>query len=278
MVDISAEALEFLRDEFRDKVGPSIETIPYMHGKLLVTDKDGGHQIIDQIQEPADFHCLDLPDFVRAVSTEIESGDSYEVWVSESRARLVRPTGDGTREDLPIYLSFRAALPFQRLVASGGPHRSPMNAAGLGEYLRYQVGEDFLGENAGMVQRLMNLDFNAYSATNTRRGFGEDSLGRSVETKAQGIDEIPEFFAYTGPLYSTPWFRQINVKFEMRLKIDPGAQTVQVFEIPGSKWRAIEDGVAKVTNDIEGQIGQLSDKVRVIKAFSQDMMRDAGPF
>lgn len=111
-----------------------------------------------------------------------------------------------------------------------------------------------------LIDALARVDFERIAGARYSTQHGNESMGRDVEGKVQGIERIAEQFTVHTPRFATEGCRTV-VTVECGLYMDTQAQRVHLFPLP-DQMRAAEDLA------IETIRGQLNVSVPNIPAFA----------
>jgi len=186
----------------------------------------GEHKIIPIPPADRDHQVGSLQDLINYVVGVVDS--QPVIWHAVDGVCLVIDDADRRdRVTFPLTASEQAAA----IKSVAG---EPLKQAALIRLLRFQIGADPL-----LIDKFRRLDWSHSTEGRAEVRHGKESLGKDIEAKVQGVDELPEEIIVEIPLYTQQGERD---EYAIRLGIDIDAvnQNFRVSPLPGELQSAID--------------------------------------
>lgn len=172
------------------------------------------------------------------------AGPDEQIWYSH--AAVVLRMGEDLRDRVTLELH---ASDQYKLLKSWKERKPALTQAELIRELRVTL-RDSLSQCGELVETLRRVRFNASATIESEVGHGKASLGKAITGEVTGLKAIPEYVAFTIPVYANPCFRCIRAIVECALEPDAATGTFRVIPLPGQLELAIELGLAEIANQI----------------------------
>ena len=181
--------------------------------KLLI--QNGKHEFID-VPPPLRAHSVDtLADLIKQALLY----DRGSIWISAELVLLLIDDED-RRERVNFCLCPSQAWDQLGNLEARGP---------LTQKDTIRLLKNYLGCSAATVAVFRTLDFESRIKTSGQVDRGRESLGKSVEAKVQGTQDLPESLCVTVPIYATAGERQT---YSIPLLLDYDVQAARILIEP----------------------------------------------
>jgi len=175
----------------------------------------------DRLLPPIRHQCLTLDSFIQA-ATEFSRETGPRVFLSPTKAVAVLNHAEERIETVTLDLTYSDR--WKALVALSGemPHDKLVKL--LAVTLRGSVDE-------ALVRKIRRVEFASTGSGKSEVQHGRDTMGKAVEAVVSNIEDIPESFIVSVPVYSNADIRQ-PYPVELVLEINTRAQTFTVVPSP----------------------------------------------
>lgn len=108
-----------------------------------------------------------------------------------------------------------------------------------------------------MAQRLRRLDFERREGGHAHSDRGGESLGKSIEARVQGVEDIPDTFSLKIPVFRTSGFRAIVLEVQFYVELHPRTPEtpIEIGPLPDEFERALDDATAEAFDKIAESLG-----------------------
>lgn len=190
-------------------------------------------------------------DLVRALADTSIAGDP-EVYVAESGIVAFLDRAKRTERAtlaLPYSARVLALLEIQKGVAL-----TPKEAI---RFLRLRLSG---AHNDRLLPSLRKVEFSRKSTGQASESHGRESLGRSVEAMAQGVEDIPEEFRVQVQAFNLDGLRSIEIDVGIRIYLDAQAERIEFHPIADELTRALHDARSAVQEKLVVELLALSNR------------------
>lgn len=223
----------------RGALQPTVTPIPGDPTQVLVTDREGTRS--HPIPPKPVAHRFDSLEGLTAFVLE-DTCESPVAFVSPERI-VVLLDPENRRETATLALTRSAAFMHAQVMTSQTGFCAPPK--GVIDYLRHALRVDV----PAMVAAIRRVDFKRTSAGHSVNEAGRESLGKSVETVVQGVDEIPESFLIYLPVYCVAGF-DATVSLWVSVAVDFEQQQIRLRVHPDELDRALCGVLERLTKKI----------------------------
>jgi hypothetical protein len=185
---------------------------------------------------------------------------------------VVSPAGIEARREYPAYAQARAAFgisaPFARLcaLAANAGFRGDQSPGAMtpGDAVRMLRLELDSVAGAELAAALSRVDFARTSSGAVVTEHGRESLGRSVEARAQGVSAIPSRIKVSVPVFQLEELDDIVETVDVEVVLHPNAGKVELVPLRESVARAIARARDRAHSRVEGavrdEVGRLGEE------------------
>lgn len=229
----------------RGALQPTVTSIPGDPTRVLVTDREGTTPYLIP-PKPIAHRFGSLDSLTAYIGGTCKDGQVVAFVAPDKVVVLLDPDTRRATATLPLVTSTAWAAA-QLLSEPAGFCATPK---GIIDYLRHSLCVDV----PGMVSAIRRVDFKRTSAGHSVNEAGRESLGKSVETIVQGVDEIPENFLIIIPVYCVVGFDAM-VSLRVSVAVDFEQQQIRLRVHPDEIDRALSAVLERLTTKLnEGEI------------------------
>jgi hypothetical protein len=242
------EALKFLADLGAQARGATLLPIPGEPRKLLqVSDGE-----VTEISLPAPLrnHRVDsleaFIDAARRWGGGLGEEDELSGAVFHNEAQITLVVNDSDRRDF-VTMPLRKSQVFCTLEKLGAPMTHPA-------FIRL-LRHDLLGTGAeNLLPIVRRIDFTRNASGHSSRDHTSGSLGKAVESKVQGVSDIPEAFTLGVPVYKNAGLEHI-ANVVCTLEIDPDLASFKLCPAPDALDLAVRQTQRFIGEALESELG-----------------------
>lgn len=224
----------------RGALQPTVTPIPGDPTQVLVTDRAGTQPYLIPPKPIA--HRFGSLDSLTSYVGETCERAKVVAFVAPDKVVVVLDP-DTRRATVTLPLVTSTAWGAAQLLSAPTGFCAPPK--GIIDYLRHSL----CVEVPGMVSAIRRVDFKRTSAGHSVNEAGRESLGKSVETVVQGVDEIPESFMIFIPVYCVVGF-DATVSLRVSVAVDFEQQQIRLRVHPDEIDRALSSVLERLTTKI----------------------------
>lgn len=233
-----AEFFDALRKQAKQAVSPVVTAVPGVASRVLVTV--GDHREWMEVDAPARSLDLTSLDSLIAFAQNQRLCPHPEVYLGEEAVRVVCDF-DNRRGGAELKLNRSArwdavtSLCFGQFKTTVPAARKFLRASlAAGDEVRTALGK---------------IDFARKADGHYEEGHGRSSLGRAVEARVQGADNIPESFMVAVPVFSVPGLTH-HVEVRIHVELHPKDEHIEFFVLRDDYTRAFAAALDVVRNKL----------------------------
>lgn len=234
------EALEFQHELGRKSAEARLLNLP--GNKALLTKPDGTAEVLEKDRTLRRDTVSSLASFV----AWCEGKDGVDVWVREKIVQAIHnPTVPNDVDTLTLALTHSHA--WLALGGWNGQTRKQKDAVRL---LRGPLADTF---DEVHLRVFKSLDFSRRSDGSRNVSHVGESLGKSIETKAQASQgAIPERIAFQVPCFD--FAESPSVTIIMAVEVDPEAETIALFAVGDSFAQGVRAALQSIAAKLDEQL------------------------
>lgn len=234
------EALEFQHELGRKSVDAKLLDLP--GNKVLLTKAGGVTEVLDKDRTLRKDKVSSLASFI----AWSEGKDDLDVWVRDKLVQAYhKPTVPHDVDSLSLELTHSNA--WQNLASWNGQTRKQKEAVRI---LRGPLADTF---DEAHLRVFKSLDFSRRSDGSRNVSHVGESLGRSIETKAQTSQgAIPERMVFNLPCFD--FAESPTVTIVMAVEVDPEAETIALLAVGDSFRQALRSALQNIRDTLDEKL------------------------